>query len=271
MILDSSHRRWLVVFLALLALATLLYVPYAQRAVPGPTGGSWPGLGYGIVGLGLMLFAGALGLRRKVATWRLGAASTWTKAHLWLGLLSYPLILFHSGFQLGGTLTTVLIALFSVVVVSGIYGVVLQQIIPRMLLQNLPLETVFDHIQARVEQLRDEADRIVAATGALTASESLRVAYAAEIRPYLVPVGTPRGRFQSGIESMELFDHLRRTLPAASRATVDQLHAICDERRQLARQTRLHRWLHGWLLVHVPLSLALLLLSVVHAVFSVRY
>jgi len=41
--------------------------------------------------------------------------------------------------------------------------------------------------------------------------------------------------------------------------------------RQLAVQVRLHHWLHGWLLVHVPLSMALLLLSVVHAIVTLRY
>jgi hypothetical protein len=49
------------------------------------------------------------------------------------------------------------------------------------------------------------------------------------------------------------------------------LEVMCEERRQLARQRRLHRWLHGWLLVHVPLSYALLLLSAVHAFQSLRY
>jgi hypothetical protein len=33
----------------------------------------------------------------------------------------------------------------------------------------------------------------------------------------------------------------------------------------------LHRWLHGWLLLHVPLSLALLLLGAVHAIIALRY
>ena len=42
---------------------------------------------------------------------------------------------------------------------------------------------------------------------------------------------------------------------------IDELQAICEERRQLAVQRRLHHWLHGWLLIHVPLSYALLLLS----------
>ena len=52
---------------------------------------------------------------------------------------------------------------------------------------------------------------------------------------------------------------------------MNQLEAICEERWQLARQKRLHHLLHGWLLVHVPLSAGLLFLSVVHAVHALRY
>jgi hypothetical protein len=49
------------------------------------------------------------------------------------------------------------------------------------------------------------------------------------------------------------------------------LENICDEARQLLRQERLHRWLHGWLLLHIPLSLALILLGAVHAVMALRW
>jgi len=36
-------------------------------------------------------------------------------------------------------------------------------------------------------------------------------------------------------------------------------------------QERLHQWLHGWLLLHVPVSLALILLGAVHAVMALRW
>jgi len=49
------------------------------------------------------------------------------------------------------------------------------------------------------------------------------------------------------------------------------LEEICEERRQFLVQRRLHLWLHSWLLVHVPLSFALLVLAAVHAVLSLRY
>jgi len=36
---------------------------------------------------------------------------------------------------------------------------------------------------------------------------------------------------------------------------------ICEEKRQLDQQRRYHLVLHGWLLVHIPLSYAVLLLE----------
>jgi hypothetical protein len=52
---------------------------------------------------------------------------------------------------------------------------------------------------------------------------------------------------------------------------LDDLENICEEEHQLRRQIRIYVWLHGWLLVHVPLSMALLVLGAVHAVMALRY
>jgi hypothetical protein len=68
-----------------------------------------------------------------------------------------------------------------------------------------------------------------------------------------------------------LFDRVRTLVPASLSDTVDGLADICEERRQLRVQARLHHVLHGWLLVHVPLTAALMVLSVVHAVLALRY
>ena len=68
-----------------------------------------------------------------------------------------------------------------------------------------------------------------------------------------------------------MFTGLRTLLPAAAHDTLMDLEDICEEARQLLLQERLHRWLHGWLLVHIPLSLAMILLGAVHAVMALRY
>jgi len=52
--------------MAILAVAVALYVPYSLRSPQGPRGGCIPGLIYGSVGFAFMLFAGLLGLRKKI-------------------------------------------------------------------------------------------------------------------------------------------------------------------------------------------------------------
>ena len=89
-----------------------------------------------------MVLAVLLAARKKVLTWRLGSARVWMQMHIWLGLLAVPLILFHAGFRLGGALTTTLMVLFTIVTLSGIFGLVLQQFMPAMMTARVPLETI---------------------------------------------------------------------------------------------------------------------------------
>src|SRR5437762_976014 len=124
--------------LVLTAVAGGYYVYYAREAMRNggkPSGSTLTGLVYGTVGFGLMLFCGLLGVRRKVRTWRLGRAQAWLKAHIWLGLLAFPIVLFHSGLLFGNRLTLWLMILFVIVLVSGIVGVFLQNVIPRDMLE----------------------------------------------------------------------------------------------------------------------------------------
>jgi hypothetical protein len=72
-------------------------------------------------------------------------------------------------------------------------------------------------------------------------------------------------------KAKQVFAGWRTLLPAAGHGTLRDLEDICDEVRQLVLQERLHRWLHGWLLVHIPISLALVILGVVHAIVALRY
>jgi len=317
MLIDSSHRKWIALCVVALAVSTAVYVPYVRGALNGPSGGSVVGLTFGIIGSILMVFAGVLGARRKVPMWQIGRATFWMRGHIWLGLLSYPLILFHGGFGLGGPLTMILMVLFTIVIISGILGLLLQQVMPRLLLTRVPLETVYEQIDSIVGQLRAESDELVTAAcgpiggpvpapvaATVTAAERraggglgergsqaprstarahptplpptpessiLRDTYVREIRPFLDPQGSSNGVLGNPGRAQTLFRELRTALPTLLHPTVGELEATCEERRQLRDQKRLHHWLHGWLLVHVPLSLALLLLGAFHAIVALRY
>ncbi|HKD05844.1 MAG TPA: hypothetical protein VKB79_08075, partial [Bryobacteraceae bacterium] len=67
------------------------------------------------------------------------------------------------------------------------------------------------------------------------------------------------------------FEALRKQLPVSIHESVSDLESICDEERQLTRQRRFYVLLHGWLLVHVPLSITLLVLGGIHALVAIHY
>jgi hypothetical protein len=102
-------------------------------------------------------------------------------------------------------------------------------------------------------------------------SGPLRRFYIQEMRPYLENPKRRGQRLGDAQKAAGAFAGLRTLLPAAGHVALDDLSDICDEARQLRRQERLHHWLHDWLLLHIPLSLALILLGAVHAVMALRY
>jgi hypothetical protein len=309
--------------LAIAVVSGVVYLLYARRP-EAPSGGSSIGIAYGIAGFALMLYAGLLGARKRVPVWRLGRAQSWMRGHLWLGLVSFPLIVFHAGFTFGGGLTLVLMWLFVVVIASGVWGAYLQHTLPRRMMRDVPMETIYEQIEHVRAQLLMEADTIVAGacgklevetvvpaargnsqevgeTGEKTngkgwrqaigtsaeaeaaaaalativrveAEESapLRDFYLREMRAFVQhpSAGHPLG---DGTRATARFEKLRALVPASFHPPIRDLENICEEERQLMRQSRMHLVLHGWQLVHVPLSIALLTLAVVHIVVALRF
>jgi len=291
--IDRTQRPWIISTILLAAVSTIAYVVYAFETPGGPRGGTAMGLVFGIAGYGMMLYAGLLGARKKVPTWRIGRAQTWMRGHIWLGLLSLLLVLFHGGFAFRGPLTLVLMVLFFIVIGSGILGAVVQHYLPSIMTSQVPLETIYEEIPHVRVQLRDEADQLASSIcgsldGAALAAEPaaavttlveieqedrarFREVYLRKVRPYLADPEVAGGELGDARRAGELFQSLRRLLAAPVHGVLDDLENLCEEERQLSRQIRVYHWLHGWLLVHVPLSLALLVLGGVHAVMALRY
>lgn len=241
-----------------------------------------------------MVFSGLLAARKKVPVWRLGRAQSWMRGHLWLGLLSLPIIFYHAGFRFGGPLTSVLMVLVIIVVASGVFGAALQHYLPHMMTAQVPGETIFEQIDHVRDQFVAEADRLVAAAtgtaevsppssrGGLALATQTAVAddegtvplrnfYDREMRPFLESHGKRHRLLSDADRAHSAFEGLRTLLPAEVHETTKKLEAICEEERQLRRQSLLHHWLHGWLMLHIPLSFALLLLGCVHAITALRY
>lgn len=272
--IDRTHRPWIFIALAILVVSLVLYIIYVY-AIPGnPRGGTAAGLSFGIAGYAVMLFEGLLGVRKKVPIWRLGRTQTWMRGHLWLGLLSLPLILFHAGFVFRGPLTAVLMVLLFVVVLSGIVGAIFQHYLPSLITSRVPMETIYEEIPNVREQLKAEADQLVNSMAVEAEHEQktrFKETYQRSIRPFLEAPETRNAELADAGRAAVLFQSIRGVTPAVMLPILGDLENICEEERQLSRQIRIYHWLHGWLIVHVPISIALLVLGGVHAVVALRY
>src|SRR6266446_6371740 len=176
-IFNRAHVPWFIFVLLATAFAAWLYIgnfvpenlpaglrlplPFVQKPSDHRSVGGTPlGLIFGATSLSIFVFAALLGVRKKVVLWRIGNLQRWLRAHIWLTLLTIPLVIFHSGFRLGGPMTTLLMALYVIVMVSGIYGLALQHQMPRIMKERLPAETVFEQIPQIREQVVAAAEKM---------------------------------------------------------------------------------------------------------------
>ena len=313
-----KHLSWFVfVLLATIAACILyvanfhsqllpvwVYVPswLIQKPIEHHTVGGTPlGLAYGAISLAIFIFAALLNLRKKFPLLKVGLVQRWLRAHIWLTFLTIPLVILHSGFRLGGQMTTLLMVLYAIVMVSGIYGLILQHHMPQLMKERLPAETVYEqipHVRSQLclaaEEMRDSLrpralkgrvrGRMLAAGGGgtgvaeavepsadLESQATLLDFLDREILPYLKARRGERFRLGNARFSDDTFRLVKLRVAESYRNQVVEIQEWCDQRRLLDLQIRLQHWLHGWLFVHVPFSFLLLLLTIWHACVTLFY
>lgn len=318
----GRHVPWIIGCLAV-AVVSAVWYGAAYLGAGGwdvrPSGSSGPGFTFGVLGGAICLFEFILWPRKKMRAWRLGRVQGWMRAHIWLGLLAVPLLVLHTGFRWGGTLSTVLMALFLIVILSGVWGLVVQQFLPSRMFENVPAETIYSQIDHVVGQMMREADRLVLATcggeegalGLTTAERAdadegggahfvvgavrtagrvqgkvletlasislvaeadfLSVFYTDTIKPYLEKGEQIDSPLRIGARAAVIFQDARARIAPAAHPSLAALEGMCEQRRQMDAQARIHFWLHNWLWVHLPLSIALILLMFVHVLYALKY
>jgi len=297
--LDATHRNWAIATAAATVLSTAVYIAYAAWSADGPRGDTWIGLGFGVAGFLMIAFAGFLSARKKMLLLRIGSVTWWMRGHLWLGALALPMILFHSAFALGGPLTTVLTLILFVVVGSGLLGAMLQHGLPGVVAAQVRDERTYEQLERVRWNLRLSAyERVAGICGEIVEAGTeradlehalghapqvprrltpapgdaqIRQFYLQAVWPFLRDGARAVPRLSTETSATLTFDNLRPRVDPTLHAALDDLAGVCRAARDLVRQSRLHRWLHAWLLVHVPLSFALLVLMTVHAIMALYY
>ncbi len=320
MLIDRKHAPWGLFTLALAGAASAAYLLDPQARATGGRHAGWTvvGITLGSAALAIMLFCAGLALKRRAPHWRIGRAQNWLRGHIWLGMLSVWLVALHAAFRAGGALTTWIWIVLAFVTISGLFGLILQQFIPRLLLHSVPGETVAQQLERQLDSVSAMIEKSVTAYagsldqpappwspeavaaaappvsepsgesgGTATAAppkasakpvdpnsppaggEPLRRCYQDFVRPYID--GRGASPLSSRARAESIFVAIKTMTPAHIHPGVEEVRDLCERRRQLLRQRRLMKVLHGWLILHVPLSWGLLAMVIVHAIWALRF
>lgn len=256
---------WRRIFIVLLIAVAASYWYYAQREFP--HGGSRFGLGYGIAGTALILLLAFFGIRKRWYRSRFGTLEQWLQSHIYLGILSLVVLLFHTGGRFNDKVAVTTLILVIIVVASGIFGAILYATVPRLLTEvesNLTVEEISDQLN----QLGRAMARIA----------SGRSAPFQRIYDELLKQTTPGGLagWQLLLSRLakkrqaEAADWARliALAPKEEQEDLRQMLVLSRQRKELLLrliyQQRYKNFLEAWLYIHIPFTIALLIMAVVH-------
>ena len=240
------------------ALCLLIIVSYALVDVtPRHNGGSWYGYTLGAIGAGLILWLTALGYRKRKMTSDYWSLKAWTSAHVYLGLSLVVVGTWHTGFQLGWNVHTLVWALMMLVILSGLYGVIVYATLPAALSNNRDEMTQMQMLEA----IRAFDRQLHSAAQPLTPEDTAPVLAALDEDPFAGGIGARlSGRYPNCATAAAL-----RTLSLSNGSDREAREKVVGLLKQkeaaltrLRRHLKIRALLEIWLYVHVPLTFALI-------------
>jgi hypothetical protein len=215
-------------------------------------------------------------MRKQVYRRRAGALRYWMLSHVYLGLVAGVALLLHGGATTGGLLTSLLMITFDVVILTGIFGIVVYYVAPRVMtsIEGEPL--LVDDLQAR----REELTELLAEIGQC-GSDTLRDFIRRKVRGKVFSFRYLLRQYLKREELTELLAAAREEYEAEARALDPDSRALLLEAVETTVMLRrvdsliyLHQLLKLWLAPHVVATSLMLALMFVHVVqvifFAVR-
>ncbi len=255
-----------------LFVAVLSYVYFSVERKPSPDGHHTLVMTLGYLGTFLILVIFAFSYRKRL--WLQGAVKLrfWLKEHIYLSIIVTFVIFYHATLKLGGPVTGWLLLLFSLTIVSGLFGWWITKRVPPML-------TAMEEEPVIVEDLLELKENYCRRVVELSQgkSETFRRAVSRRLRPemeswsrmarFIVKRSTldpELAPFQSKFEA-----EVKR-LPEVEQADFKRLIETALRINKANAELFLQRVLRRWLTMHIVISTAMAALAVVHIV-SVFY
>ncbi|MET0137808.1 MAG: hypothetical protein ABW192_05435, partial [Sphingobium sp.] len=236
---------------------------------PRHNGGSWYGYTLGTVGVGLILWLTALGVRKRTMTPGRWSLKAWTSAHVYLGLSLTVIGTLHTGFQLGWNVHTLAWSLMMLVIVSGMFGIAVYAALPSALSTNRDEMTesqMLEALRALDRQLHEAAQPLGHEMAQVVQSSLDQDAFGGSAWNRLT------GSYPRCATSRALARVRETTGPQADvgRDPLEKVDTLLERKQamleRIRRHLRLRALLEVWLYVHVPATIALLAALLAHIV-----
>ena len=224
---------------------------------------------------GLCVFLLAFNIRKRLAAFPFGRGHYWLQAHVYLGLFSGVVFLAHTDWRMpAGVMDWVLWLVFAGVFVTGVIGIVLSRVVPS-LLNSRGERVIFERIPAFRMQLAREVEGLVLRAVQEAASSTIAELYAKRLLPFLSGTRNFWAHIFSATAHRQALQNeiaaVRRYLPPEGNALLDEIQDRVLAKDDLDFQYTWQSLVKGWLLLHLPLSCALVPLVAVHIVVNYAF
>lgn len=264
----TFRKKWPILFGIILSYLVISYFLLSEEY--GGYGSSITNIATGIISLFLLVILILYNIRKKSFRYILGSVHGWFLSHIYLGILSFFVVMMHSKFSMSGTLSILLSILFIIAVASGIIGLLLYKNIPLSMSKFGRDVFTLDEIKEKIMARKISAEKIMSGM-----SIESRDFYTDSIKNMFKSKRTKweylfMEESEMIIKQTRIFDKLIQYAPRNEVYTLKLLINPIIEKEKLVFMLAKIELLRVWLNIHIPLTGALLTAVIIH-IISISY
>lgn len=240
----------------------------------------------GLVGLAGIVIVMLYPVRRQMWRRRGGALKVWMLSHTYAGVIAGIVLLLHGGTNLGGAVTAALMISFDLVILTGLIGILLYQLGPRLLTKIEGEPLLAEDLLRRREELYQEIADLTVTAQEQAEKEGRGVQFAQtflvardQAVATLLSLGFLFRQYLRREALDDLLKHVRQRFAKAiasqttptEQAVLGQILDALATIRRIDALLYIHRALKLWLPPHVISTSVMLALMVVHILQVVYY
>ena len=198
----------------------------------------------------------------------LGSSSNWLQSHLYMGLFAGYVFFEHIRWQIPqGFFEIILGGIFFMTALTGVFGITLSRRLAFKLSQ-LNSETIFETIPKQLENLREQEESIIVNATEAASSNTLAQLHVNLLSDFFDgPKHFWRHLTNAGKTTpLDALESQERYMNDIEREHAQELRTIILQKEIIDAQYALQLALKSWLLIHVPLAYATVLLLLPHMI-----